>query len=278
MENKVELMNLFWSFAGIIPGKGEISRFNFKDRVEAASKAGFKGIGILHADLEHILYNTSLKEMKKILDDNDIKHIELEFLTDWFIGSPKKLDSDKYKKSLLQASEVLQAKHIKVGDFNNTPCSMDCIVESFAALCKDAKNYGATIGFEIMKASMINNLKDAIIMVEAVGANNGGIVIDIAHQEMLEMTFDEIRRIPLKYLVNIELNDGLLIRNPKFNPMARTFCGEGEFDIKGFIKCIQNMGYTGPWALEIFNEDYIGLPLDTLCKRGFETTIAQFMD
>ena len=66
MKNNVELMNLFWTTAGVFPGHGEISRFDFKDRVQAAARAGFKGIGIWHTDLEHILQYRTLKEMKKI--------------------------------------------------------------------------------------------------------------------------------------------------------------------------------------------------------------------
>ena len=33
----------------------EYSTFDFKDRVQAVAKAGFKGMGIWHADLDHIL-------------------------------------------------------------------------------------------------------------------------------------------------------------------------------------------------------------------------------
>jgi hypothetical protein len=55
MKDNVELMNLYWTTAGVFPGCGEISRFDFKDRVQAAARTGFKGIGIWHTDLEHIL-------------------------------------------------------------------------------------------------------------------------------------------------------------------------------------------------------------------------------
>ena len=77
MRNNVELMNLYWSSSGLFPGEGEISRFDFKDRVEAAARAGFKGIGIWHTDLEHITLHRPLKEMKTILDDNGLKYVEL---------------------------------------------------------------------------------------------------------------------------------------------------------------------------------------------------------
>jgi len=105
--NNVELMNLYWTTSGVFPGQGEISRFDFQDRVEASAKAGFKGIGIWHTDLEHILHNRTLQEMKRILDDNDIKHIELEFITDWFLDGARKAESDSRRKRLFEASENL---------------------------------------------------------------------------------------------------------------------------------------------------------------------------
>ena len=277
MRSDVELMNLYWSGSGIFPGEGEISRFDFKDRVEAAARAGFKGIGIWHTDLEHITLHRPLKEMKIILDDNGMKYVELEFLTDWFLDGARKGESDSRKRRLLEASEALNAKHIKIGDFYNTPCPMPRIVEAFAALCTEAENYGATIGFEFMASAMIDNLKDALAMVEAVGAKNGGIVLDIVHVVNLGISNEELRRIPLQYLINVELNDGTLPGSPKYDPSrARRFCGEGEFDIKGFINCIQNMGYTGPWAVEVFSKELAGLPLDELNLRAFKSTMAEF--
>ena len=75
MKADIELMSMFWTLAGKFPGQGEISRFAFEDRVEAAAKAGFKGIGFWHTDLEHILQSYTLQGMKHILDDNGIKYI-----------------------------------------------------------------------------------------------------------------------------------------------------------------------------------------------------------
>jgi sugar phosphate isomerase/epimerase len=261
----------------VFPGVGEISRFDFKDRVEAAAGAGFKGIGIWHTDLEHILCHRTLEEMKMILDDNGIRHVELEFLTDWFLDGARKAESDSRKRRLLEASKALHAKHIKVGDFYNTACPMPRIVEAFAALCHEAEDYGATIGFEFMASAMIDNLKDSLAMVETAGAKNGGLILDMAHVAGLGITYEEISRIPLQYLINVELNDGILPGSPRHDPSrVRRFCGEGEFDIKGFIKCVNDMGYTGPWAVEVFSQELAGLSLEELNSRAFETTIAQF--
>jgi sugar phosphate isomerase/epimerase len=278
MKNNLELMSLYWTIAGVFPGQGEISRFDFKDRVQAAAKAGFKGIGIWHTDLEHILVHRTLREMKQILDDNGIRHVELEFLTDWFLDGARKAESDSRKRRLFAASEALHAKHVKVGDFYNSSCPMPRIIESFAALCAEAENYGATIGFEIMGSAMIDNIRDALTMVETSGAKNGGLIIDIYQVANLGMSFEDIRRIPLRYLTNVELNDGTLPGSPDHDPSNRRFCGEGEYDIHGLIHCVEKMGYTGPWGVEVISEKLAPLPLNELCPRAFNTTAAEFAD
>jgi sugar phosphate isomerase/epimerase len=277
MKNNVELMNLFWTTAGVFPGNGEMSRYDFRDRVESAARAGFKGIGIWHTDLEHCMLHRSLKEMKMILDDNGMKYVELEFLTDWFLEGGRKAESDSRKRRLLEASAALQAKHVKIGDFYNTPCPMAKLVESFAALCAEAAEYGATIGFEFMASSMLNTLKDSLEMVTSAGAKNGGVILDIVHVANLHIPLEEVSRIPLAHLINIELNDGALPGSPRYDPArVRRFCGEGDFDIKGLIACADQMGYAGPWAVEVMSDELVELPLDELNRRAFATTMAQF--
>jgi sugar phosphate isomerase/epimerase len=276
VKNDVELINLYWTTAGVFPGVAEISRFDFKDRVVAAAGTGFKGIGIWHTDLEHTLQGMSLPDMKLRLDDNGIKYLELEFLTDWFLDGRRKVESDSRKRRLLEASAVLQAKHIKVGDFDHSLCPMPRIVEAFAALCREAEEYGATIAFEFMASAMIDNLQDALTMVETAGARNGGLALDIAHMVSCGNSNEEIGRIPRQYVVSVELNDGALPGSSRYDPSARRFCGEGDFDIKGFIQCLTNIGYTGPWAVEVFSQELVGLPLAELNRRAYQTTMAQF--
>ena len=279
MSHDIELMNLFWTTAGIYPGIAEISPYDFKHRVEAAARVGFTGIGLWHTDLEHILIHRSLDEMRMILEDNGIKHLELEFLTDWFLEGARKQESDARKRRLLEASAALNAKHVKVGDFYNSDCPMPRIIEAFAALCKEAEDYGATIAFEFMASAMINNLADALTMVESAGAANGGLALDIVHVVQLGISHEAVSKIPLQYLISVELNDGTLPDSPMHDSSgARRFCGEGEYDIRAFIASARETGYSGPWAVEVFSPSLLGLPLEELNARAFTTTMEQFRD
>src|SRR5882724_300408 len=151
MSPKVDLLASYWTISAGLPHTDkEYSPFDFRDRVESAAKAGFKGFGIWHADLDHVLERRSLKEMKHILDDNGIKHVELEFLTDWFLDGERKKESDIQRKKLLSAAEVLQARHVKVGDFLQEKTPMPKLIEAFADLCREGAEHGTRIGFELM--------------------------------------------------------------------------------------------------------------------------------
>ncbi len=54
------------------------------------------------------------------------------------------------------------------------------------------------------------------------------------------------------------------------------FCGEGEFDVRAFVQCMQKAGCTGPWTIEVFSAELRTLPLEQFTGRAFRTTIAQF--
>ena len=274
MTGKIDLLNLYWTTAGMFPGRGEISRHDFEARVKSAARAGFNGVGLWHTDLEHILVHRKLPEVKSILADNGMTHLELEFLTDWFVEGARRGESDQRKRRLFEASEALGASHVKVGDFYNSPYEMPRLVDSFAALCREAAGHGATIGFEFMGSAMLNTLEDSLELVLKAGQPNGGLIVDIVHVFDLGISFDAVARIPALHLVSVELNDGALPGTPGFDPGQRRFCGEGAFDIDGFVAAIRRTGFTGPWAVEVFSDALAGRPLDEPNRRAFETTMA----
>ncbi|MGB0035038.1 MAG: sugar phosphate isomerase/epimerase [Candidatus Acidiferrales bacterium] len=281
MAKNVELLASYWTIAGGAQPHTDkdYSPFDFKDRVEAAAKAGFKGVGIWHTDLAHTLEKRSLKEMKQILDDNGIKHLELEFLGGWFLEGEEKKQSDILKRKLLTAAEALGARHIKVGDFFQTKTPMPRLIESFAALCADGANHGTRILFELMPFAMINTLEDALTMVSGAGAKNGGIEFDLWHIVKLGIPYEKVASVPLQYLLAVELNDGTFkapwsLHEDTIN--HRRLCGEGEFDVKGFVACLQKAGYAGPWGIEVLNQDLRKKSLEELTTRSFKTTMQQF--
>ena len=282
MAKQVQLLASYWSIAGGAQPHSdhEYSVFSFRDRVAAAARAGFTGFGIWHADLEHTLRTLSLGDMRKILDDHGITSIELEFLNDWwFTDGERKLACDARKRMLFEAAAKLGARHVKVGDFFDTPCPMPQLIDAFGALCTEAAAIGTRIGFELMPFANIKTLPGALELVAGANAANGGIIFDLWHIVKLGIPYADVARVPARFLCSIEINDGTFkapwdLHEDTIN--HRRLCGEGEFDVRGFVATMLAAGYQGPWGVEILNAKMRDWPLERLTERVAATTRAQF--
>jgi sugar phosphate isomerase/epimerase len=281
----VELVGLYWTVSGPVEvhvGR-EWSLFDFRDRCAAAQRVGFAGIGIWHADLEHVLERRTLREMKQILDDHGLRHLELEFLMDWFVeeGDERRRASDATRRLLFEAAAVLGAHHVKVGNIPGTPCSLPALTERFAELCADAaQQHDALIAYEFMPFDVnVHSLEAAVEVVGGAGAPNGAIAVDTWHLAKLGIAPEDLRQVPSKLLGWVELSDGQYENMP--DPIDevvnhRRLPGEGEFPIPAYVEVCREIGYGGPWGVEVLSEELRNLPMEQIFERAYETTAAQF--
>jgi sugar phosphate isomerase/epimerase len=282
---EVELLALYWTVAGpadVHVGR-EWSLFDWRDRCAQAARVGFKGMGLWHADIEHQLEERSLREMKQIFDDAGLRYLQVEFLADFFAGdgSPERAASDKRRKLLLQTAAAFDAHHIKVGNIPGTPCEPGRLTESFAALCEEtAEHTAAPVAYEFMPFDVnVNTLDAALTLVQEADQPNGGLAIDTWHMAKLGIAPRDLRRIPLRYLTWVELSDGRLQNMDDLVDETvnhRSLPGDGEFDIPGYVEVCREIGYGGPWGVEVLSEDLRNLPIEETFQRAYETTIAQF--
>lgn len=287
MTRTIELVASYWTIAGdVYPmGPSEISPFPFEKRVEVAAKAGYRGLGLLHADLVAVANRLGLSEMRRILDANGMHHVELEFLTDWYAQGRARAESDAVRRDLLEAAEALSARCIKIApgigepSLDNVALQMPRMIESFAALSREAATYGTSIALEIMPFSNIRTVSAALELVGADPQPNAGLYLDIWHIARGGIDYAEVAKIPQQFLKAIELDDadrdvvGTLWDDTRFH---RRLCGEGALDIPAFLKAIDETGYRGPYAVEIISLEHRRLSLEEEVRRSFETTRAQF--
>jgi sugar phosphate isomerase/epimerase len=281
----VELLGLYWTVSGPVEvheGR-EWSLFDFRDRCAQAARVGMRGIGLWHADIEHQLETRSLEEMKKIVDDSGLRYVELEFINDWFLDEDDEARkaSDATRRLLWDAAAALDAHHVKVGNIPGTPGEIPKITERFAELCADAaENHSAKIVYEYMPFDVnVHSIETALEVVEGSGADNAGLTIDTWHQSKLGITPEDLRKIPLRYLTWIELSDGQKENMPDLieeTTQYRKLPGEGEFDVAGYVEVAQDMGYAGPWGIEVLSEELRQLPIEEIFERAYTTSISQF--
>ena len=279
-----DLIALYWTTSGPVEvhfGR-EWSLFDLRDRCEHAARVGFRGVGLWHADLEHVLETRTLKEVRALFDEYGLDQLELEFLGDWFLdpGDERRQASDERRALLFGAAAELPAHHIKVGNITGTECDLERIVERFGELCEDAARYtDAKIVYEFMPYDVqVSDVDTALQVVEGADAPNGGLAFDTWHLGKLGLEPDDLRRIPSRFVSWVELSDGPYeYAEDRLDEVInrRKLPGEGEFPIAGYVAVLRELGYDGPWGVEILSEELRSLPIDQIFDRAYETTSAQ---
>jgi sugar phosphate isomerase/epimerase len=275
----VRLLGSYWTLAvGADPTGDKLCLHDFRVRVETAAKAGFTAMGFWHTDLVENRRKLGFREMKRILDGNGVTFIEVEWLLDWFCSDQRRVTSDETRKLLLDAAEELGARHIKIGDLGNDCADAARMTEEFAMLCRQAKERGTNVLFEMLPGafSRAPSLDGVLAICGGSGAKNGGIMLDILHlQRTATPPEDIVRKIPRGLPLGVEINDGMLATPVKFLDSVinkRLLPGDGEFDIVAFLHAVWTFGYDGPIGVEVLNEYIRRWPLETAATEAFAKT------
>ena len=284
MSGRVDLIASYWTIAGKLEFSDGMdvdgSPIAFPDRVAAAARGGYAGVGLTYPDLCKTVARHGHDGIAAILRDNGIRHFELEFLTDWFATGARRRQSDAIRRDLLIAAEKTGARHIKIGgDMAGGAWPMDEMVSAFAALCDDAKDAGTAVVIEILPWSNIADIETGVQIVADAGRGNGALLIDIWHMARGGIPYERISSVPGRYVGHVELSDaapapiGPLIDDTMHH---RRLCGEGSFDVPRFLRCIKATGYDGPFGIEIISDEHRDRTLPEAVERSFATAMAQF--
>lgn len=269
-----------WTSAGNAPPltADERSPLDFRDRVVAAAAVGFRGFGLLHADLVGAVERYGLAGIKAIFDDNGIEHIELEMLGNWFAAGEARAASDIVRRDLLTASEVLQPRQLKVGaDYTGRPWPADRMAEEFATLCAQAADAGTRIALEPMPFANVKDVHDGRALVEHAGHPAGGLLVDIWHVCRAGTPFADVAALPAGMVFAVELDDadaavvGTLLEDTLHQ---RRLCGDGSFDIPGFIDAVRQAGFRGPWGVEIISHEHRARTLHEQVTGAFNSAVS----
>ena len=277
-----DLIATYWTIAGnVLPlssPEQEASAIDFRTRVEAAHRAGYRGIGLLHADLVKVRRNYDFATMRTILADHNMVHVELEFLVGW-------LEDDRTATAVLddlcEAATALGARHLKAGpDMQAKIWPLDHMITRFSALCDRARQAGTAIALEIMPWTNLRTIDEGLAVVAGADAANGGLLLDIWHLARAGVPYSDIAKIPICYLRHVELDDadaevvGTLLEDTLDR---RRLCGTGALDVPAFVRAVQAAGYSGPYGVEIISREHRRRPLDEAARLSFDSARAQFL-
>lgn len=283
MKNKkTQLIASYWTLAGnTFPGApSEVATFSLQDRVSAASKAGWSGLGFTYADLLHLEQTIGIREVANLLKEHGLEYAEVEFLTDWHLQGSKKQASDYKRKQLLEFAAAIGAQRLKCGAGVLEQGDLDVagMRASFLALCEVAAEFSIDVAIEFMPFSKVSTI-DKVMAVTQGLHDNAGMVIDSWHVAYGGMEMSEIAKIPAPLIKGVELSDAMFVMSDNLIEQSnhqRLLIGDGEIDICGFIHNVRQTGFDGLWGVEIISGIHRGLAVDQMAELAYQSAMQFF--
>ncbi len=282
--NPPDLLATCWTTAGDavpLPGRDD-SPLVLAARIEQAAGAGFTGFGVVHNDLAVYLRDHDLPTLARTLRDNGIKHVELEFLTDWWqpAGTAERAASDELHALLLRASAELHPHHVKVGpDIHGGSYDLDRWAPEWYRISDAFQQVGTVIALEFMPFSNIPSVTAASELVRTAGHPAGGLMVDMWHIMRGSGSLSDVVDLPLEYITGVELDDGdteQIGDGYSDTVLRRRIPGQGVWDLPELIRILTDKGWAGPWGVEILSETYRVRPIEEALPEVYRDTMRQF--
>jgi sugar phosphate isomerase/epimerase len=153
-----------------------------------------------------------------------------------------------------------------------------------AALARDMQKLamlavplGIRVAYEALSWGLhVNEFMQAWNIVERAGRANLGLAFDSFHVLATNSRTDSLEEINPEKIFLVQLADFMWQETPspeeRMNTARhfRVFPGEGvhSAQVADMVRRLDQMGYRGDYSFEVFNDDYVQLPLSTVAERA----------
>jgi sugar phosphate isomerase/epimerase len=244
-----------------------------EERVAAASAAGFSAIGLFTgAFVAAEESGLSASAQRSIADRYDIAVEEIEALRPWWGDEADRHRAESSETTAFRMADAFGCRYVQViGPYDG---SIDHAATCFAGLCDRAAEHGLTVGIEFLPFNNIPDAAVALSIVAAADRPNGGVCVDSWHHFRGAADNGLLRALTSKWVAAVQLDDGPMEPD---NPDYYTDClenrrvpGEGEFDLVGLVRLLDDMDVSVPVSLEVISTELQALPAVEAATRIHE--------
>lgn len=188
-------------------------------------------------------------------------------------GSPQQ---DAGLTFAIQAAEALDARILQVNmAAGDTPARLAALEQA----CRLTEGTGLKLALEYMPTTGLSTLAQTIEIVDAVGHDRAGALVDIWHHSHDPQGWETLATCAVSAIAYAEFCDAL---PPVSNDLAdemmhrRVMPGEGVLDCAHFAEMLHNRGFNGIVSVEVLNRAWRDRPLVTFAQACFESTARYF--
>jgi sugar phosphate isomerase/epimerase len=257
----------------------------FAERLTAAAAAGFTAVSMWGRDYAAArAEGLSDTDMRSMLTDHGLQMAELDPAWWWLPGASEvhiapELDSEEVfrfgEAELFAIADAVGGRSVNAVDVFGGSWDIDAAAEAFAGLCRRAAEHDLLVHIEWLPWSRIPDLRTALAIVQMADQPNGGINVDAWHLVRSGTDLAELRSVPGRLILGIQLDDGPLEAEANLVDATlhhRDLPGEGQFDLLAIVQALLDTGTTAPIGVEVFSDALHELPAGEAAQRAARAT------
>lgn len=228
------------------------------DKIRIAGEAGYDGIELWAVEIyEFVGRGGEVSQVENALKDHGLAVPCMIAVRNWgeSQGWEYKLALDEARRRMelahrLGAPLVVCTPPIEQTDLSPLP-------ERYADLLRIGREAGVRAVLEYISFfKSLNNIPDAVKVLDACGDPDGTLVVDAFHNWNNRTTLEDLRRLPLERIAHYHIDDAHPAK-PRFTQTDpdRVMPGEGQIDLLGELRVLKDKGYDRWLSLELFNAE-----------------------
>ena len=232
------------------------------EAIRRIAQAGFDGIdfwgGRPHAYRKD-LNQAEIAEIRQLIAELDLgvaSFIPAQFRYPTSLCSKNEAirqDSVSYIKDSIQTAVALGAQIVSVCPGHSlfgqsTSVAWDCLRQSLDELCLFANSYAMRIAIEPAdryETDLINTIPDALRIIDQLGHENLGVVLDCGHSYIVSESAAETAVSAQDRLFHVHVDDNNGLRDQHLIP------GQGTFNFVPFLEALEKRNYQGYLCIEL---------------------------
>tara|TARA_R110000850_G_scaffold233995_1_gene358931 strand:+ start:97 stop:918 length:822 start_codon:yes stop_codon:yes gene_type:complete len=243
------------------------------EKIRVAGEAGYTGIELWAVEIyEHIGRGGEVSDVEKALADYGLSVPAFIAVRAWgdAAGIEYRVAMEEARRRFelaarLGAPLVICTPPVEQPGF-------DHLHEGYNDLLQIGRETGVQAVLEYISFfKSLNNLPDAVTVLDRSGAEDGVTILDAFHNWNNKTTLDDIRAIPVERISHYHINDAPGgIPSGEQNDSHRVMVGDGIIDLKTELTVLKEKGYDKWLSLELFNAEWWAKdPLET-AKVGLD--------
>ncbi len=184
--------------------------------------------------------------------------------------------------AMLEMCKALGSNLLLVCSSTSTHASgdIDAVVADLSKLAMLAVPMNVRIAYEALSwGRHVNEYMQSWEIVARAGRANLGLALDSFHILAAGSDIADFEEIDPQKLFLVQLSDFMWHETPSFEERRETarhfrvFPGEGvhSAEVAGMLRALDAMGYQGDYSFEVFNDDYVQLPLPVVTARAMRS-------